>query len=350
MGKRMLIAFMLVISVALLTACGVEVSNNQQPATPPTDSIVHQKDNAEKVKHGIPSNIGGKILVLSLQDGEICRYFDDTIKCVTAKIDVDCLELSSGEKKTIRSLSSLDTKSCTIELPRFNGRLALRFFFNDELSLAAASVNMSNGTSHVGWIDQNGYFTDVTNILYPNDENKSQWSPWFYGGYFYFVEGGYIDEPDFHGESTGTGFIKKVPINDLTADSVFLLPRDYTAGYWGDFEDFYFHDVYPNNKYFTDDEVNAYTHEYIVARSDGIYLINFDTSKEKRLVSSGNSKICSSPVLSPDHNYIAFLAYSALGYSEMPQLYIVPFSGGEPLLINASFDSGNIALLSWQDN
>ena len=105
-----------------------------------------------------------------------------------------------------------------------------------------------------------------------------------------------------------------------------------------------------NNKYFTDDEVNAYTHEYIVARSDGIYLINFDTSKEKRLVSSGNSKICSSPVLSPDHNYIAFLAYSALGYSEMPQLYIVPFSGGEPLLINASFDSGNIALLSWQDN
>lgn len=161
-----------------------------------------------------PASLDGKgILAVSYEQGDLYNYTtSDSAKCVAGICNLDFIDPDTGDVSHFKTFSSLDTHSCTLSTRGLSSNTAdaLRSFSPDFTKMAA-SLTMEDGATHIGWIDENGDFTDVSAMITETSDfgalTKHD-APTFVNGYLYFTD---------HTDSYSS---KRVPIDNISASAV----------------------------------------------------------------------------------------------------------------------------------
>ena len=286
-------------------------------------------------------------------------------------VNIHLINPEDGSYRLIHSFSSEETKSCSHAVV-LGSTPVTKQNFTDDYTKMTAQKTMENGEKHVGWIDKDGKFTDVTSmVVVPNDfaPTTEHISPRFFGEYFYFID---ASEKD--------GLVKRVPINQLKPDKVEVIhnlgiykyidlaispdgtvdgnysdeSREYKTG-WG-----HFYEWVSKSSYL------EYTYSGKIAL---VYLKNklkanglSEEEKTEYIVPDVNKRINIYPVMSPDGKQVAFLSgfgrelmdYS-LVFDDSLELFVVSLDGGYPEKVNTDcslpgvkYDYCNYAILEWR--
>lgn len=271
-------------------------------------------------------------------------------------VNLDCINPDTGVVQNLRTFYSEDAGKCS---PAFNGlavnAIQARMHFNSDLTQMTATATLEDGSVHVGWIEENGRFTDVSSMVTADAGDfgalMNHSNPCFGSdGYFYFRD-----------LTNSNVQIKRVPINNLTVSAVeILIDNDrYSATYLSPLPDGTIDD-YPDKWYYYDENMtypargknfgdwisvsecvgieNNVIYKYSLSETTQNH-ITWDDNKTA-LIPDINGRENWNLVVSPDASRVAFLSKLTVGTDTLPYLYIVPVSGGDPIKVstNYSFD------------
>lgn len=324
------------------------------------------------------------IIVLSLTSGSRCTWNSTGTYALTPfTLNLDCIDPDTGDVQHLRTFSSEDTHSCSMA---FNGlganAVQTRMHFNSDLTQVTATLTLEDGSVHVGWINENGYFTDVSEKVTAEAGDfgalTNHTNPCFGPGeYFYFRD------------STNSNVqIKRVPLGNLTVSAVEIMIDN---AYWngidlspypdGTIEDteknWYYYDenmIYPAlgglwgsfREWISPSECvavkNNMIYKYSLSGNSQVSIAaNEWYSDETALTPEINGRESWNPVTSPDASKVAFLSRLTTGTDTSPYLYVVSADGGEPVKVSTdySFDApayytyainspSSICLLTWE--
>ena len=318
-----------------------------------------------------PSKEG--ILLVSLSTGGYYTYNStDTFKFNAFTVNLDKINPDTGAIEHLRTFSSEETHSCSSVIYCIGGdTTCTRQSFNEDYTKMTATLTMQDGAVHIGWIDGDGSFTDVSKQITTESDfgglTKHE-CPRFFDGYLYFRD------------STNEDIqIKRVPVNRLSPENVEILLDDTT---WNGTIVYVLPDgsvidsssanriyydksmKYPaNNNFFTD----WISESICVGADDGmIYKYYLDGEKSsslswyrenESLIPDVKGRKNWSAVVSPDGKKVAFLSRLTSGTDTTASLYIVSSDGGDPKKINTqySFPSDfsvkakySVGLLDWE--
>jgi len=270
-----------------------------------------------------------------------------TIKSETDSIVVYSINPATGDVSTVRKFN--------IPSDKYSGPiidvdlLTVRQSFDADLKrVAVQTQKLSDGSTHVGWIDESGMFTDVT--------EKVTNSSGDFSSAVYHVKPRFGSNNDFYYcipniETMFTNVIRevyKVSLNDLQKEVVqSVLISEYSGmetGYY----------VQPNGSTTTStgerfinasmlfcsswDSIYDWVGSNAYVGPDGdygqIYLIKQDFSLP--LLPGNKTRKNFNAVASPDGKQIAFLSHQQTG-TEPVDLFIVSTNGGEPIKIKTNY-------------
>lgn len=290
---------------------------------------------------------------------------------------LDSIDPETGDVNNFKTFSSMETHSCS---PGFYGMLGTvsissntsvsRRYFNSDFTKMIATLTMEDGAIHVGWIDENGQFTDVSARISRSSEFGgiiSHQKPCFFDDYLYFM--------DFTNDDVQ---IKRIPVSSLSESSVEVLVDDvswkgvgiypYPDGTVVDsssakqeFSDASM--TYVANSNFFNDWISA--SEFIGSDDGMIYKYILSPKDTYRNLAWYDERIALVPeikgrtnwgaVVSPDGNRVAFLSKLTSGTDTSTSLFIVSIDGGEPTKVNTTYDlnnsnnyTSNVALFNWE--
>lgn len=262
-------------------------------------------------------------------------------------VNIDVINPETGAVQNFRTFSSAVTRSCTDGIYLGASR-SMRMSFDEEFTRMAAIHNISvdgihAAVSHVGWIDESGNFTDVSQMVAPESNDFSAVTnhrhPFFgQDGYFYFQ--------DMTNQKSNSGPVKRVPINNLTPNAVEIFREDWSDlhgndslivnGFtYGSTCEYYDESMaYPS--YNADDWISP--NECVGVDHDRIYKFILSgkkdywewTSEQIPLVPDIVGRISRNPIVSSDVSQVAFLSRLTTGADTNTYLFTVPVDGGEP--------------------
>ncbi len=153
------------------------------------------------------------------------KYYRDEgssyIRCVPSQVDLDFIDPDTGEKTHFRTFSTADTHSCTIYNGFFNTNTHGYYMnFNDDMTVMTATIYTADGEQHVGWVDLNGAFTDVSALITTRSDFGTMVNhchPAIYQNYYYFRD-----------LSNTDGALKRVPLDNLIPSEVETLVNKTT--------------------------------------------------------------------------------------------------------------------------
>lgn len=315
-----------------------------------------------------------EILVVSLSKGGNYTYNStDTYKFTAFTVNLDKINPDTGAIDHVRTFSSEDTHSCSSVIYCIGGDTSCtRQSFNEDFTKMTATVTMQDGAVHIGWIDGNGSFTDVSKQITTESDFSGLTKhecPRFFGGYLYFR--------DLTNENVQ---IKRVPLNSLEPKKVETLLDDTT---WNGIIVYPLPDgsvldsstanrvyydesmKYPaNNNFFTDwisENVcvganKGMIYKYHLLDNSSTSLLSW-YSDDEALVPDIKGRTNWSAVVSPDGKKVAFLSRLTSGTDTAASLYIVSSDGGEPTKIETQYAfpseysvnaKNSVGLLDWE--
>lgn len=290
---------------------------------------------------------------------------------------LDFIDPETGNVNNFKTFSSMETHSCS---PGFYGMLGAvsissntsvsRRYFNSDFTKMIATLTMEDGAIHVGWIDENGQFTDVSAKISHSSEFGgiiSHQKPCFFDDYLYFM--------DFTNDDVQ---IKRVPVGSLSESSVEVLVDDVdwkgvgiypypdgtvvdSSSAMQEFSDASM--TYVANSNFFNDWISAsefvgaddgMIYKYILSPKDTYGYINW-YDKKIALVPEIKGRTNWGAVVSPDGKKVAFLSKLTSGTDTSTSLFTVSIDGGEPTKVNTTYDlnnsnnyTTNVALFNWE--
>lgn len=288
--------------------------------------------------------------MVKVEPGET-RNWDSTgtYAMTTFTVNLDSIDPNTGAVRHLKTFSSKDTHSCSSALDGMKStkRRALMDFSAD-FSKMAAILTLEDGSEHVGWIDENGIFTDVSQKVTPDAGDfgalTKHANPCFGpNNYFYFRD-----------NTDSDSLIKRVSLDNLTPSAVetmakgnnfiYPLPDGNISSYCWDYYDETM--TYParwDYDFMTDwISSNECVGKHRTQDKDMIYKYTlsgvediFDKwySELTPLVPSIKGRTNWNPIVSPDKSKVAFLSKLTTGTDQLPYLYIVPINGGNPVKV-----------------
>lgn len=235
--------------------------------------------------------------------------------------------------------------------------------FNSDMTKMVATVTMEDGAVHVGWIDESGTFTDVSEKV----TAVSSFSGLTYhvtpcfgpDNYFYFRDETADDIP-----------VKRVPVDDVREETVEIMLEDDP---WPGAELQILPDgrvVEDTPKWYYYDESMSYPASctsfgdwlspsecvgknpdddmiYRITLSGVEYIFDWDLEWTP-LVPDIKGRTNWNPVVSPGCDSVAFLSKLTSGTDTAPYLYVVSLDGGEPIKVDADYSfSDHTYLVDW---
>ena len=220
-------------------------------------------------------------------------------------------------------------------------------FSSDYTKMAIDILMISNGKEHAGWMDLDGNFTDVTDILglHPNSDFAEQIS-YNYTGFSENLFGYYYSEKNSKKEFY-------IPVNNLSPGAIQ--------------EGNVLEAVHPSNGNYVPSHVTDWiddTHAIVNSWSNAgpylsaSYIIDTATQTETTYI-PGDSRYNWNGVVSPDSTKIAFMSTPKKGPTAgLTDIYIVPVNGGDPIRVEGlpyvmtgrgGYQSagGNCTLIDW---
>lgn len=362
MRKIILLIISILISVNLmfLVACldDPNQSNNYQEKANHLEETPNKKD----------VNPEGILLVESYSGHNCYWESNGAFKCTTATLDLNFVNSDTGEVTFYKTFSSDESQSCQPFMSSISPRLSIRRF-SDDLSKVTAFCVTENGEIHVGWLDEKGEFTDVSEKV----TNKSDFDAltrhtqaYFYGEYFYFRD-----------DTDSSSIDKRVPINDLSSDMVeeivelgsgFSRPSlinilpDGSVSSSVSIYDYYGADM----KYAAPISlVGGWVSENtcIGSKDDMIYKFILNEDQSDRVFAWDSNRISLIPyvkgrknwnaVISPNRDKVVFLSQLESGNNPI-ELFVVGLDGGDPQRIDTDYSfpkdksSHYVEVLTWK--
>ena len=282
-------------------------------------------------------------------------YYNGTFQpaVLPFSLSLDYIDPETGETENFRTFSSMETHSCSISL--MGSRLYINRteqLFNSDFTKMTASLSMSDGAMHIGWIDEDGRFTDVSAAVSVSNsfgaltEHSGRG---FYKDYIYFMD-----------YTNGANELKRVNIHSLSPSSVEVIGDQYSiilpdgsvidgGGWVHNFYDSSLSYTVPDSR-FTDwisesECVGIYDdmlYKYILNPYDPNNSRNW-CNEEIQLVPDvrGRKNYCG--VVSPDCKKVAFLSYLSSGSDHSIHLFTVSVDGGDPIEIETTYEFPNYA-------
>lgn len=290
---------------------------------------------------------------------------------------LDFIDPETGNVNNFKTFSSMETHSCS---PGFYGMLGAvsissntsvsRRYFNSDFTKMIATLTMEDGAVHVGWIDENGQFTDVSASISHSSEFGgiiNHRNPCFFDDYLYFM--------DFTNDDVQ---IKRVPVSSLSELSVEVLVDNVqwkgvgiypypdgtvvdNASAMQEFSDASM--TYVANSNFFNDWISAsefvgtedgMIYKYILSPKDTYGYLNW-YDKKTALAPEIKGRTNWGAVVSPDGKRVAFLSKLTSGTDTSTSLFTVSIDGGEPTKVNTTYDlnnsnnyTSNVALFNWE--
>lgn len=328
----------------------------------------------------VPESTDG-IIVFKISYGSVYNYRSTgkfMYQAFTAELD--SIDPETGAVTHLRTFSSEDTHSCSAALNGVGGtRRRALMDFSADLSKMTAKLTLEDGSEHVGWIDEKGNFTDVSQMVTPDAGDfgalTKHRNPCFGpDNYFYFK--------DLTNATTGAGGlpnsaqIKRVPLDNLTISAVETLVEDdpwptYAIcflpdgsvdpdkGYWDYYDEAMTYpaicgeltDWLSENEGIGEEMINqAPVIDMIYKYTLSGIKDSFEWYSERTpLVPSVAGRSNWNPILSPDKSQVAFLSKLTTGTDTSSYLFIVPVDGGDPVKVptDYTFYSNGINLLTY---
>lgn len=314
------------------------------------------------------------LMLLRKVEGEVIYYPNGQPKCQTDQYYIDIVDPDTGECINYRSFSVTSNDNFVLNIARPWSKYNIYFSFLDDYTKMAAVRLNPDGSMHIGWVTQDGQFTDITNMIDDGSNGViSQSLPCFYQGYVYYTE---KNELNYE-------YVKKAPLGNLKPSAVVTLTNDYPGGF------FYIKpdgsistETYSSETY---DIINAETNyvyfdsklksrasreifcdwiceDQCIGIEEGeLYLYSIiknsrDTnwySKKTLLASRGTDQYIGSAVLSPDKQSIAYLDGEFLSDTDtfkiISRLHIISVDGSNHRVIQTSNEKSGF-LFDWQNN
>jgi hypothetical protein len=286
---------------------------------------------------------------------------------------ITAIDPVSGEATVVRKFPTVGNN---YELPYPGGFFSSNSPFDANYKrLCVTTVADSSGARHVGWIDEDGIFTDVTaQITSPGGDFSG--ATIHRNGYFGPDDWLYFEDLSNYVSKglSGSGFvIKRVPIASLNEESVEVLYNGSSGGHYvqpdGSIE---YGAIYSDStmKHCAHPEifhtwVNPTTFVGFSRNSLGnivpgkIYLYDGSPNREasdfrrgsnrREFLPNITNRLNYNATASPDGSQIAFLSFLETG-SDPAEMFIVPSSGGEPTKVSTtySFEQDLLYLLEWR--
>ena len=337
----------------------------------------------EELKTIVSSEKERQNAVLALKDGIIVvsvSYDKDAGRLVSHElpsftVDLDKIDPETGNVTHIRTFSCMDKSVCSAYLLGIGNYKALENF-NSDMTLMTACHPQPNRENHIGWIDENGQFTDVSAKITTESDSDAltiHGVPRFFGDYLYF-----IDDSENEDDFTRTHpQIKRVPLNNLTPDAVEVMcecdnynyndasfiqirpdgtvadPNDSISVY-SDYHFVYYDSSmqYPAQAGYIYDWISADTCiGNGVSDSYGIYKYQLSGKKDDwysnktSIIPEGKDRVNRNAVVSPESNQVAFLSRKFLSTS----LFLVSVDGGDPVKVQTDFSfNDDTYLIDWR--
>lgn len=271
----------------------------------------------------------------------------------TVTINLDCINPDNGYVSHLRTFYFENANRC---YPAFNGlsvnATQARMHFNSDFTQMTAMATLEDGSVHVGWIEENGKFTDVSALVTADAGDFGGLTNHSYpcfgpGGYFYFRDG-----------TNSNVQVKRVPLNNLTVSAVETLIENerYQAAILSPLPDGTAED--DTDKWFYYNEEMAYParggcfadwispSECVGIEDNVIYKYNLSETT-RNIFTWDDEKTALIPdikgrnnwgiIVSPDASRVAFLSALTEGTDKAPYLYTVPISGGDPTKVSTDF-------------
>ena len=313
------------------------------------------------------------LMLLREVEGEVIYYPNGQPKCQTDQYYIDIVDPDTGECINYRSFSVTSNDNFVFYIARPWSKYNIYFSFLDDYTKMAAVQLNPDGSMHIGWVTQDGQFTDITNMIDDGSNGViSQSLPCFYQGYVYYTE---KNELNYE-------YVKKAPLGNLKPSAVVTLTNDYPGGF------FYIKpdgsistETYSSETY---DIINAETNyvyfdsklksranreifcdwinedQCIGKEEEGLYLYSIIKnsrdanwySKKTLLASRGTDQYIGSAVLSPDKQSIAYLDGEFLSGDALQmisRLHIISIDGSNHRVIRTSNEKSGF-LFDWQNN
>lgn len=314
------------------------------------------------------------IIVLSYSNNSPYPYYNwsstGTYKFTPFTISLDCIDPDTGAVRHLRTFSSEETHSCSLATNGLGSNTTLSLMhFNSDLTHLTATLTLQDGSVHVGWIDENGEFTDVSAKITADAGDfgalTKHSNPCFGpGGYFYFRDSTNSNVQD-----------KRVPLHNLTVSAVETLNDDvhykglpvypYPDGTLkdGDIMKFYYDEsmTYPVTAGYFKDWISLsecvgiddnIIYKYTLSGNEQRSALDFDYwyNEKIALIPDIKGRENRNPVVSPDGTRVAFLSALTTGADNAPYLYIVSADGGNPVKVSTdyAFSDTNV-YTSWVD-
>ena len=332
--------------------------------------IVRTTDAVEVDTPTVAPSLDDGIIVVSESFGRAYTYKSTGgVKCNAFTVNIDKIDPETGSVTHIRTFSNEDTYSCSAYLRDIGGNTANAMrSFNPDMTLITATVRCESGAEHIGWVDENGNFTDVSEKITVESDFGAltiHRHPCFFENYIYFRD------------CTNTKIqIKRVPMDNLTADAVeimvdgtnwngvdiWLLPDgtaiDTADGYEyydssmqyparaGLFYDWVSADVCVGNWFGT--HGNDIIYKYQLSGEEDIW----DWYSEKTtFIPSVKDRRNWNAVVSPNGDQVAFLSQLTSGTDQSTNLFLISIDGGEPIKVNTdyTFTAGqHCGMIDWR--
>lgn len=256
----------------------------------------------------------------------------------TSTVQINQIDPETGDVKPYRKFSTVETMSCTID---FYGsdKIVIRSRFNEDFTKLTATKRLTDITHHIGWIDEGGYFTDVSEMIQPNTDFGDVVDhalPSFWGNYIYYID-------------RAKRTVNRVPLDNLTYEAVEIMATDIILPSIG-----YVYQICPDGSLSSDARV--YYDETMSSAADLSTLGDWISSDS--YIGIDNGLIClfeknesefvktadlipervgrknRNPVVSPDREKVAFI--SVLNGEE--GLFTVSIKGGEPQKVQTDYN------------
>lgn len=331
--------------------------------------IARTTDAVEVDTPTVAPSLDDGIIVVSESVGRAYTYKSTGgVKCNAFTVNIDKIDPETGSVTHIRTFSNEDTYSCSAYLRDIGGNTANAMrSFNPDMTLITATVRCESGAEHIGWVDENGNFIDVSEKITVESDFGAltiHRHPCFFENYIYFRD------------CTNTKIqIKRVPMDNLTADAVEImvdgtnwngvdiwLLSDGTAidtadGYEyydssmqyparaGLFYDWVSADVCVGNWFGT--HGNDIIYKYQLSGEEDIW----DWYSEKTtFIPSVKDRRNWNAVVSPNGDQVAFLSQLTSGTDQSTSLFLISIDGGEPTKVNTDymFNADKCGMIDWR--
>lgn len=277
-------------------------------------------------------------------------------------VTLDVIDPDTGEYQNYKTFSS---ENCHMYCRGTDNIYDTMTYFNSDYTAVAAITTMDDGAEHVGWVDENGDFTDVSaQVTHESDFNaltvheRPCFGP---DNYFYFFD-----------SSNGRKAVR-VPIDNISEDSLEIMNDDMDYGNLNPYPDGSVEDSMYGKYYYDKDmtctimhgsfhDWSSATQTTYADKYDMIKIRNWKLDSERDwrtpldtavedypLLPEIEGRENWDPVFSPDGSQVAFLSQLTTEDGSQPTLFVVSSEGGDPEKIetNYPFVRDTTRLMCW---